>query len=235
MSDQRTPAREVVTTSKPAVAAEEIVAETLRAAVAERGRCRLALSGGRTPLALYGLLAGRRDLPWENVELYWGDERFVPHDHPDSNAGAAQATLVDRLPIPEEQVHRWPILESAEASARAYESTLRGATDTPPLFDINLLGLGTDCHTASLFPEAAVLGSPGLTVASRAPDGQERLSLTVPALSSSRLVLFLVTGEEKRAALLQLLAGSGDHRICPARAVSALERLVVVTDLDTAN
>ena len=231
MTDQRSPAREVITTSEPATAAEEIVANTLTAAVAERGRCLIALSGGRTPLALYRLLAERRDLPWEDVELYWGDERFVPYEHPDSNAGAAQATLVSRLPIPEEQVHRWPILESAAASAEAYESILTATTGQVPVFDLNLLGIGADCHTASLFPQAEVLNLPGVTVATRAPNDQERLSLTVPALSNSRVVLFLVTGEEKRAALLQLLADDGDSRICPAQAISALDRLAVVTDL----
>ncbi|HEX7004527.1 MAG TPA: 6-phosphogluconolactonase [Trueperaceae bacterium] len=220
-----------VTSPDPAAHAEEIVAEAVQRAVDERGRCFVALSGGRTPLALYRLLAQRRGLPWGQVELFWGDERFVPHDHPDSNAGALEDVLISKVPIPPGQVHRWPILESAGASARAYELTLRERTSEVPMFDIDLLGLGRDCHTASLFPEAQVLDSPGLTVATRAPDGQQRLSLTVPALSSSRLVLFLVTGEEKRPALMQLLAAEGDRDICPARAITALERLMVVTDL----
>lgn len=223
---------ETIVTTDPAGAAEELVAEALTAAVEERGRCHFVLSGGRTPVALYRLLAGHRDLPWPQVELFWGDERFVPVDHPDSNAGAAQEILVDALPIPSGQVHRWPILETASASAEAYESILTGQEGDPPVFDINLLGIGSDCHTASLFPKAEVLSSPGVTVATRAPNGQERLSLTIPALSNSRLVIFLVTGEEKRAALLQLLAAEGDPRICPARAITARERLVVVTDLD---
>ena len=223
---------ETISTDEPAVTCERLVADALESAIDQRGSCLLALSGGRTPLPLFDRLAERRDLPWSRVEFFWGDERFVPLDHPDSNAGAAQRAMLDRLPVAADQIHRWPILDSATASAAAYERLLRERAGNPPLFDINLLGIGADCHTASLFPGDEVLGAPGLTVATRAPDGQERLSLTAPALSSSRLVIFLITGESKRAALLQLLAEEGDPATCPARSIGATERLVVVTDLD---
>lgn len=200
--------------------------------VAERGRCLLNLSGGSTPLALYRLLAQHPDLPWSDTHLFWGDERFVPVDHLDSNAGSAQQVLVERVPVPASQVYPWPILDTPENSAKAYEALLGRTAGTPPLFDITLLGLGNDCHTAGLFPGSGSMSAPGLTVHSRPPGTtRARLSLTAGALSRSRLVIFLVTGNEKREALAALLAKEGDPERCPARAISALERLLVVTDL----
>lgn len=225
--------RELIVTSEPAGLTSDIVSEALKEAVASRGRCLVTLSGGRTPLALYRLLANRSELPWSRVELFWGDERFVPTDHPDSNAGAAQGVLIEKISVPEPQVHRWPILASAEESARDYAETLKRVAGDPPRFDITLLGLGADCHTASLFPGSSSLLAEGLTVATRAPaNGQERLSLTAGALSGSRLVIFLVTGDEKRSALDELMSQEGDPERCPARAIGALERLLIITDLE---
>jgi 6-phosphogluconolactonase len=203
----------------------------MRQAVRKRGRCLLVLSGGRTPLALYRLLAREPQLPWPNTLLFWGDERFVPLEHPDSNAGAALEALVDRVPIPRAQVHAWPILEEPGASAAAYARLLIEVAGRQPVFDVTLLGLGADCHTASLFPGTATHLEAGLTVASHPPGmGQARLSLTATALSHSRNVLFLVSGSEKRTALATLLAAEGDPGNCPARAIGALDRLLVITD-----
>jgi 6-phosphogluconolactonase len=222
---------EAISTADPSEWALELVTEVIRASVAERGRCLLSLSGGRTPQRLYLRLARMPELPWSAVHVYWGDERFVPPEHAASNAGAARSILLDHVAIPPEQIHPWPILSTPQNSARAYAQLLTETAGDPPRFDLTLLGLGADCHTASLFPGSGALAAPGLTVASRPASASEpRLSLTAAALSGSRTVLFIVMGEEKRDALARLLVGQADPEECPARAVSALERLLLVTD-----
>jgi 6-phosphogluconolactonase len=222
---------EAISTTDAAGRAADLVVAAIDGAVTERGRFLMVLSGGSTPAPLYRLLAERPGIPWTRVHLFWGDERFVPVDHPDSNQRSAREELTDRIDIPEEQVHPWPILASPAASAAAYASLLAKVAGDPPAFDLALLGLGSDCHTASLFPGTGTHLAPGLTVASRpAAVAQDRLSLTASALGSSRTVLFLVTGREKREALTALLAESGDPAACPARAIGARERLLLLTD-----
>ncbi len=206
---------------------------TQRAAVAARGRFAVALSGGSTPLPMYRALAARSDLPWHATWVAWGDERYVPLDHRDSNAGAARKAFLDATPVPGEQVLPWPHLATPEDSASAYAATLRGALGDAPVFDLTLLGLGADGHTASLFPGTGAALASGMTLVVRPPDQpQTRLSLGAAALSRSRVVAFLVRGEEKREALHATLNGTGDLDRFPARAISSLERLLVITDLD---
>ncbi|MEX2542548.1 MAG: 6-phosphogluconolactonase [Trueperaceae bacterium] len=222
---------EAITTTDPAQLAAEIVAAALIEAVSERGRFLMVLAGGRTPEPLYRRLSDRSDLPWDRVHLFWGDERFVPSDHAASNARSVREALVDRVPVPAEHVHPWPIMETANASAAAYAATIIGTAGDPPKFDLSLLGLGADCHTASLFPGTGAHASPGITLASRpAAAVGERLSLTAGALSRSLITVFLVTGPEKRGALAGLLDESGDPDTCPARAIGARERLMLLTD-----
>lgn len=226
---------EAVRTADVAGSALKLLRTEMERAADERRAFRLNLSGGSTPLELYRRLAGYSgELPWERVELFWGDERFVPYAHADSNFGAARQTLLQGVPLPPERAHPWPILDTAEASAEAYASELgRLLGDMPglPHFDLTLLGLGGDCHTASLFPGSDSAQASGWTVATRAPaSGGERLSMTAEALSSSRIVLFLVSGPGKREALAKLLAPSGSDRDCPARSISAHERLLLLTD-----
>ena len=219
--------------SVPDVAARaaEVFEETLLTAVRERGRFTTALPGGRTPRPLYRSLARRPDLPWSRVHLFVGDERFVPDTHPDSNFGAIRELLLDHVPIPPDQVHPWPILERPEASAEAYAATLDAELRGRP-FDLALVGLGADGHTAGIFPGTGAAASQGATVATR-PAGQEhaRLSMTPRRLSESRVAAFLVTGAAKRDALRALLADDGDRDRHPARAVAAIDRLLVITDL----
>jgi 6-phosphogluconolactonase len=214
--------------------AAEVIAGAIGDAVAARGGCLLVLSGGRSPLPLFARLAVDEGIPWPRVHLLWADERFVPHDHPDSNFGAARAALVDRVGVPPENVHPWPIADDPERSARLYADRVRELAGPEPRFDVTLLGLGADGHTASLFPGSPALGSTALTVATAQPEtGSRRLSLTFRSLNGSDVVVFLVTGEEKRTALSRLLAGGGagvDE--LPARGVEARSRLIVVTDLD---
>jgi 6-phosphogluconolactonase len=175
---------------------------------------RLALSGGDTPRQAYILLAERNDLPWDCVELFFGDERFVPPEHKDSNYRMVCETLLARGASPR-GLFAIATDGSPEHAAQAYEEVLRqqyGASTLElgvPLFDLVLLGLGRDGHIASLLPDQPVLRERKRWVAA-VPEGREepRITLTYPALQSSRRTLFLVTGAAKRDALAQARGGS---------------------------
>jgi 6-phosphogluconolactonase len=179
---------------------------------------RVCLAGGSTPKALYSLLAAadfRDRFPWHRTHWYWGDERFVPHDHADSNYRMVWETLLSKVPVAAANIHPVPVEGTAEEAARRYEGTLQAAygatTFDParPLFDITLLGLGTDGHTASLLPGEGVLEERRRWVAA-VPHGRSevRVTLTYPALESSRRVAFLVAGADK-AAILRTIRGGG--------------------------
>ena len=225
--------RKLIHSASIAETALLICREKLQQAVAQRGRASLVLSGGSTPLGLYALLAGS-DLPWDHITVFWGDERFVPHDHGDSNYGAARMVLLEPAGVPERNIHPWPISAEPELSAVRYAETITRELGAEPLFDVTLLGLGEDGHTASLFPGSAALQAATLTAADRpAATEHARLTLTPRALSGSRTVLFLVSGEGKRAALQQLLgAGEADGNMVPGGMISAVNELLILTDLD---
>lgn len=171
----------------------------------------LALAGGSTPERLYQLLSEDPDLPWTRIHLFWGDERFVPHDHPKSNVRMARRTLIDAAPIPAQNVHPIPFAADApDAAAASYAKTLHSAfTDRETTFDTALLGLGADGHTASLFPETdGLLNDRRWVRVVTAPDRHDvatRISCTLPVLNRSRRVVFLVTGEKKRKAVRRVL------------------------------
>ena len=142
--------------------AGQAAARTISESVRGAGRCSLVLSGGNTPRSLYGLLASefRDQIPWAHVHVFWGDERYVAPDDPDSNYRMAKETLLDHVPCPAGNVHPMPThFPSADAAARDYENTLRNYFGTDwPHFDLSLLGLGEEGHTASLFPGSPALG-----------------------------------------------------------------------------
>lgn len=197
---------------------QQLVAEHIQAAVAARGRCTIALAGGSTPKPLYESL-GQMDLPWDNLHIFWGDERYVPLDHPDSNAKMAKVAWLDQVPIPPEQIHLVPTeLDSPVAAAAAYDHTVQTQLGGEPL-DIVLLGIGDDGHTASLFPHtpALAVGDRAVTVGDK--DGNPRITLTAPALNHSRCVVFLVSGANKQSALAQIFAPQGDDHAYPARLI----------------
>ena len=186
-------------------------------AAQSHGRFALCLSGGSTPRRLYQLLAkqpyaGR--MPWDRVHWFWGDERFLPWDHPDSNYRMVRTALLAEAPIPAENVHGIETKGAPADAARGYERVLKsfcGAETLDPerpLFDVLLLGLGPDGHTASLFPGTKVLEERDRWVAEVVGVKPEaRITLTYPALDSSRHAAFLVAGADKRAMLSRALAG----------------------------
>ena len=194
-------------------------------AVARRGRSAIALAGGSTPRPLYRELAAhhRSTIPWAHVDVFWGDERFVPAADPQNNYRMAKAELLDHVPCPAANVRAIPTdLETPEAAADAYTSTLREyfGGDGLPRFDLLLLGIGTDGHVASLFPHSDALAINGRPVAATvAPDGGARITLTLPVLLGAHTTFVLATGAGKASAIARALAPETPIADCPAAAL----------------
>jgi 6-phosphogluconolactonase len=216
---------EVISVADASAIASEgagLVREILGDAAASRGRCAMALAGGRTPRGVYEALAETHaaSIDWSKVDLWFGDERGVPPDHAESNARMAAEALTSRVPIPAAQVHRMQTEEADAARvAAAYEEELRrvfvlGAGEWP-VFDLALLGMGGDGHTASLFPGTSVLDE-GTRLASAVWVDRLRtwrVTLTYPVFNHARHVLVLVSGADKAEMLAQVLDGPRDlHR-----------------------
>lgn len=215
-------------------AAADVFITQAEQAVRERDQFVVALSGGSTPLAMYKLLVEESaDATfWQFTHVFWGDERYVPHDHPDSNFGVAKEALLERVGIPETHIHPMPYLpDKPDVAARNYATTLTQLLGNSPVLDLTLLGLGDDAHTASLFPKTGAVHAEGLVAVVDTEAKGIRISLTSSMLSSSRTVAFLVSGEKKRQALRETLAASGDVDRYPARAINAQEQLVWLTDI----
>ena len=221
-----------------AALAREAADNILAWAVAAPGPVRIALSGGSTPRRTYQELVSARLInrfPWPKVQLYWGDERFVPPDDKDSNYRMTREAMLDVAPIPPANIHPVQTVGlDADASAAAYEAELKdvygSATLQPdrPLFDICLLGLGDDGHTASLIPGEPVLEERKRWVAVVGHGRPEvRITLTYPAINASRHILFLVSGAAKRDVLKQVLAGDTTK---PAARLSPTGELVFIVD-----
>jgi 6-phosphogluconolactonase len=202
--------------------AAEAAVGTINDALRTAGTCSIVLAGGSTPRRLYSLLATefRSQIPWVNVQVSWGDERYVPPEDTRSNFRMAKETLLDRVPCPPANIHPMPThFPTADEAARDYERTLRNHfVEEWPRFDLVLLGIGDDGHTASLFP-----GSVALTertrwvVAAQAPvEPHVRLTLTLPALTRARAISVLVAGAPKAEALRHVLVGAGDWIKYPA-------------------
>jgi 6-phosphogluconolactonase len=204
----------VVETTDLAPRAAEKIALTLRASVQTEGRACLALAGGTTPRRVHEALAMRSDVPWPLVHVFFGDERCVPPEHPDSNYRMAKESLFDRVALPSSQIHR-PAAELADrdAAARAYEALL------PARFDLIILGIGEDGHTASLFPGSPALNERGrryIPVVGPKPP-PERLTLTAPALETAGALLMLAVGGGKAEAVARALEGPWDPTATPAQ------------------
>lgn len=197
-------------------------------AVRRKGTFTVALSGGSTPRSLYALLAQTPLLPWDKICFFWGDERHVPPDHPDNNYRMASEAMLSKVRLRPENVFRIPTEEKdADDAARAYEQTLRTFFGLPPgecpRFDLVLLGMGPDGHTASLFPGTSALGeTTRLVVANWVEKFKtHRITLTLPVLNHSACVMFLVSGQEKAHALAEVLENNAAD--LPAKRVHPVE------------
>jgi 6-phosphogluconolactonase len=210
-----------------AAAAEEVIHAT-DDAVAQRGRFTIALSGGSTPKSLFNLLAtnAKSTLPWNSMFFFWGDERHVPPTDSDSNYRMANEAMLSKIPVAPGNVFRIPAEDpDASAAANAYEETLRKffaiGPKGVPQFDLILLGLGPDGHTASLFPSSAALHEKSRLVVANWVEKLKtsRITLTLPVLNAARCVAFLVSGTDKAPALHEVLEGTAPADQYPAKLV----------------
>lgn len=200
-----------------------LVLEKIEQAIQQRGKCTLVLSGGSTPKPLYEALA-EQSLPWEKIAIFWGDERYVNPDHPDSNQRMTKQALLDRIEIPSTNIYAMPTGSPDPAlDARKYETSLLEYFQINPgvfpAFDIILLGMGDDGHTASLFPHTEALNVKDRLITVGQKDGQPRLTFTAPLINQARCVIFLVAGSNKQNALAEVFAPEGDAMTYPSRLI----------------
>ena len=221
-------------------AAADLIAAEAQRAVQAGGRFAVALSGGGTPRRAYEILSRepyRKLVPWEKTHVFWGDERCVAVADPRSNALMARQALLDHVPVPPKQVHPMRCGRSPAESAERYEAVLRGFfAGRAPRFDLILLGLGENGHTASLFPGTPVLEERQRWVAEVhvAEEGMHRLTLTLPVINRAAVVVFLVSGGGKAQILREVLEGSPGQHPVPASLIRPEGRLLWLVDRDAA-
>jgi 6-phosphogluconolactonase len=210
------------------IAAAKLFVQIANEAIKERGTFTVALTGGSSPASLYKLLAQQpysEQIDWHKAHIFWGDERWVPLSDDKSNAKMAYETLLNHVPVPKEQIYpMWvkdlPPLEFAQE----YEEVLRQILGSTPSFDLILLGMGEDGHTASLFPGTKVLQEKSKWVEAYYLDAQEmhRITLTAPTINQARNIVVMVYGSNKANALQQVLEGSQDTTKYPAQLINPL-------------
>ena len=191
--------------------------------IRERGRFLVALSGGSTPMALYRLLA-REPIDWTRIHVFWGDERLVPPEDAENSYGQAREALLKHIPIPTENIHRVASELDPVAAARDYASILREFAAPPldwPRFDLVLLGLGEDGHTASLFPGSPVDATEPVIAVTAQYQGRpaRRVTLTPPVFNAARQVIFLVTGANKAVTLKGVFSDYNSSEQVPAKRI----------------
>lgn len=201
----------------------EIILPKIPEAIAQHQKFTIALAGGSTPKPLYEALA-TQDLPWEQIHVFWGDERYVPSDHPDSNERMAREAWLNRVNFPPANIHPVPTgANNPVADAEQYNAELAEFFQVKsgefPAFDVILLGMGDDAHTASLFPHTEALNVCDRLITVGNKDGQPRITFTVPLINQARSVVFMVTGENKQPALAQVFAPEADTMIYPSRLI----------------
>ncbi len=230
-----------------AMASARQFAAKIEEAVAKRGVARVAISGGSTPQAAFKLLADpaqpfANTIPWDKLQLFWADERCVPPEHPESNYGVCKNLLLDHVALPAANVHRMEgELDPEEAAAR-YESTLRNTLKLEgaesPAFDLLLLGMGDDGHTASLFPHTDALDEMGrLCIANHVPQKDTwRLTLTWPVINQAAAVAFEIGGAAKTAIVAEVFTGPRDPERLPSQLIRPSNgRLLVQLDAAAAD
>lgn len=212
-------------------------------AIGARGRFRAALSGGSTPKRVFELLATpefSNRVDWNRVDLFWGDERYVPADDRESNYRMTAQALLEHVPVSSGNIHRVPTeITPPSAAASAYQDEIRqifGEPTSVPEFDLIYLGLGANGHTASLFPHSPVLHeSSRLVVADFVTEvNMWRISMTVPLLNQGRVVAFLIEGAPKAQVLSEVMLGPRDPERLPAQLISPRGKLLWMVDASAA-
>ncbi len=204
--------------------AGELILSQIHTVIEQQNRFTIALAGGGTPKPLYEFLA-TQSLPWDKIHIFWGDERYVPDSHPDSNQLMARQAWLNKVAIPAENIH--PMTTSSnnpELDAQKHETEIQQFFQTTsgefPVVDLILLGIGDDGHTASLFPHTSVLQESDRLIAVGNKNGEPRITFTVPLINHSQCVIFLVSGANKCHALSQIFATEGgDDMSYPARLI----------------
>jgi 6-phosphogluconolactonase len=201
----------------------ELSLAKMQAAIAQRDLCTIALSGGSTPQPLYAKLA-EQNLPWDKIHVFWGDERYVPADHPESNEGMARKAWLDQVAIPPANIHPMPTTAGDPSlDADRHEAELQEFFQVPagqfPALDLILLGMGDDGHTASLFPHTQALQVRDRLITVGNKDGQPRITFTAPLINHAHTVMFIVAGASKRPALAQVFATTADDSQYPSRLI----------------
>ncbi|MEM9945924.1 MAG: 6-phosphogluconolactonase [Cyanobacteria bacterium P01_D01_bin.36] len=210
---------------KPALVtrAQALAVETIKRAISANGKATLALSGGSTPKPLYAGLA-KEDLPWEKIYIFWGDERYVPHDHEKSNVRMTREAWLNHVSIPTENVFPMPTSAGDPAvDAANYESTLKSFFQLGEgefaAIDFVLQGMGDDGHTASLFPHTDALSITDRLVTVGNNDGDPRITFTAPLINHGKKVVFLVAGENKQQALAQVFSANANPKDYPSKLI----------------
>tara|TARA_Y100001968_G_scaffold313156_1_gene337036 strand:+ start:5544 stop:6266 length:723 start_codon:yes stop_codon:yes gene_type:complete len=215
-----------------AINATEILLNIIESELSKKSRIQIALSGGSTPSSVYRLLS-LKAIQWERVDVFLGDERWVPHEDESSNALMIRNTLLSNPPGSLACFHEIPTTEfpTPEKSADAFEKILKEKCNgNPPVFDLMLLGLGDDGHTASLFPSTDSLKVTDKFTTIGKGKGKERITLTSPVLSSAKNIVFLVSGASKKNALSKLIDPSENSEHVPAKLVKSSKEILVLTD-----
>ncbi len=215
---------EILTDKSSVIArALDLVTAKIKATLEVKDNFFLALAGGNTPKPLYEAIANN-PLPWSKIQVFWGDERYVSPDDPQSNQKMAREVWLNKVNFPEANIYPMPTNSQAPAlDAQKYETTLREAFGLTageiPVFDLILLGMGDDGHTASLFPKTAALTVSDRLITVGDKDGQPRLTFTFPLINAAKCVMFLVTGANKQSALSQIFAPEAEGMLYPSRLI----------------
>ena len=214
--------------------AQDAILSSLATAIQERGLFTIALSGGSTPKPLYEAI-GSLNLDWDKIHVFWGDERYVPSNHPDSNELMARIAWLNRVPIPQTNIHAIPTLSgNPVADANKYEQHLQEffhcSPGTFPSLDVVLLGMGDDAHTASLFPHTEALQVRDRLITVGNKDDNPRITFTYPLINAARSVIFLAAGANKRPALSQVFAEVADDFTYPSRLIKPQGELLWLLD-----
>ena len=219
-----------------AIRASELIISIINSELAKKSRIQIALSGGSTPSVVYQLLS-KAEISWNKVDVFLGDERWVGLDQESSNSLMIRKTLLSNTPGSQACFHVVPTTEllTPESSAEYFESLLeQKCQGSPPIFDLILLGLGDDGHTASLFPYTKSLEVLDKWTTVSLGNGQKRITLTSPVISASRNVLFLVSGSSKKQALKRLLDPDESSERTPAKLIKPSSKISVLVDEDAA-